>query len=266
MIDKNNYQAHIEILASHRASGRSRGIGDFPILEEYFKDTNEYPFIKSFSGVSIIHTNFVASIEPLSIRKVFQRETIDKELSHKQDHVVFQLAKGYFIELSSTYSNSENYELDLDDLLSRLKIKDNADIQISNVVFLCPPDNSSFKDPKLESTILELVKINALEDNNVVPRIGMICSDGRDFFIKDFFLKKDYTLHNSELHYGKGFTEFHVELIKRFKEDSKGLVLFHGLPGTGKCVVEDTYVTVKNNITGKIENITIKEFRSRLNS
>jgi SpoVK/Ycf46/Vps4 family AAA+-type ATPase len=55
-----------------------------------------------------------------------------------------------------------------------------------------------------------------------------------DYYIKDFYIKKDYTINHPDLHYGKGFMEFHSSLINRFKVDSKGLVLFHGDPGTGK--------------------------------
>jgi SpoVK/Ycf46/Vps4 family AAA+-type ATPase len=36
------------------------------------------------------------------------------------------------------------------------------------------------------------------------------------------------------LHYGDGFEKFHSDLMKRLDDESKGLVLFHGEPGTGK--------------------------------
>ena len=52
--------------------------------------------------------------------------------------------------------------------------------------------------------------------------------------LKNFFIKKDYTIVDADLHYGEGFSIFHTALLERFKVDSKGLVLFHGHPGTGK--------------------------------
>jgi SpoVK/Ycf46/Vps4 family AAA+-type ATPase len=55
-----------------------------------------------------------------------------------------------------------------------------------------------------------------------------------EFYIKDFYIKKDYTIKDGDLHYGEGFMDFHDKLLDRFRSDSKGLVLFHGTPGTGK--------------------------------
>ena len=36
------------------------------------------------------------------------------------------------------------------------------------------------------------------------------------------------------MNYGYGFSGFHNDLMQRFKNETKGLVLFHGIPGTGK--------------------------------
>lgn len=55
---------------------------------------------------------------------------------------------------------------------------------------------------------------------------------------------------------------------KRIKSElSKGLVqniLLHGSPGIGKCVDENTNITVKNKNTGEIMEITIKDFMELL--
>jgi ATP-dependent 26S proteasome regulatory subunit len=47
--------------------------------------------------------------------------------------------------------------------------------------------------------------------------------------IDDSFEIKDLNLN-----YGQGFEDFHDELMDRFENENKGLVLFHGEPGTGK--------------------------------
>lgn len=40
--------------------------------------------------------------------------------------------------------------------------------------------------------------------------------------------------------------------------------LFHGGPGQGKCITDDTSITVRNIETGVIEVITIQDFLARL--
>jgi len=66
-------------------------------------------------------------------------------------------------------------------------------------------------------------------------KIGIISQDGSDFYVKNFSLagKVPDFVHVDE-HYGEGFGEFHGKMITKIKEGSKGLILFHGDPGTGK--------------------------------
>lgn len=66
-------------------------------------------------------------------------------------------------------------------------------------------------------------------------KIGIISQDGSDFYVKNFSLagKVPAFVHVDE-HYGEGFADFHGQMMARIKEESKGLILFHGDPGTGK--------------------------------
>lgn len=43
-----------------------------------------------------------------------------------------------------------------------------------------------------------------------------------------------FEIKDLDVNYGYGFAKFHDDLMKRFATGSKGLVLFHGQPGTGK--------------------------------
>jgi hypothetical protein len=65
--------------------------------------------------------------------------------------------------------------------------------------------------------------------------IGIISSDNGDYYVKNFSLEgKTPSFTYPDLHYGKGFEEFHTSLLDRLKNKTKGLVLLHGEPGTGK--------------------------------
>jgi len=91
-----------------------------------------------------------------------------------------------------------------------------------------------FTAGKPTELINQLKKVE-LFANNEHNKIGLICqeSDG-SLYTKDFpILKNDYAF-DLELHYGTGFQNFHDITIKRIDASEKGIILFHGTPGTGK--------------------------------
>lgn len=70
---------------------------------------------------------------------------------------------------------------------------------------------------------------------NTKPKVGIISHDGREFYVKNFSLEgKTPDFNFPDLHYGEGFEDFHNKLLLRLNEETKGLVLLHGEPGTGK--------------------------------
>jgi hypothetical protein len=70
---------------------------------------------------------------------------------------------------------------------------------------------------------------------NTKPKVGIISHDGREFYVKNFSLEgKTPEFNFPDLHYGEGFEDFHNKLLLRLNEETKGLVLLHGEPGTGK--------------------------------
>ena len=63
-----------------------------------------------------------------------------------------------------------------------------------------------------------------------------------------------------ELNYGMDFLKIHELIIKRLNKDKdKGIILLHGDPGTGKCVVGKTIVTLRNKTTGEIFTKNIED-------
>lgn len=66
-------------------------------------------------------------------------------------------------------------------------------------------------------------------------KIGIVSASQGDYYVKDFSMEnKIPKLTDMDLHYGESFTEFNNSLITRLKDNTKGLILFHGDPGTGK--------------------------------
>jgi hypothetical protein len=70
---------------------------------------------------------------------------------------------------------------------------------------------------------------------NEEAEVSIIVINQGDYDIRSFSLEDaNTTFEYPDLHYGEGFENFHGELLKRVDDESKGLILFHGQPGTGK--------------------------------
>lgn len=69
------------------------------------------------------------------------------------------------------------------------------------------------------------------------PIIGIIGSSPEGMYVKEYNLgktAKTLSAEDLDLHYGHEFSDFHEKLTTLLKSDSKGLIIFHGEPGTGK--------------------------------
>jgi len=69
------------------------------------------------------------------------------------------------------------------------------------------------------------------------PIIGIIGSTPEGMYVKEYNLgkgAKNLSKKDLDLHYGENFHDFHTKLTSLLKSDSKGLIIFHGEPGTGK--------------------------------
>ena len=172
-------------------------------------------------------------LEELKAETIFIQENInDKNYKFNTDTAFYKIQKGYYIETTVGYWNVQDFDknsLEENDYASH---KEHY-ILICNMNLLCPPKNSKYFSEELEEVITEIAKACHVKRNTSTPCIGMICKE-EGFYVKDFYITKDYTINNGDLHYGHGFDDFHHKLLKKFSIDSKGLVLFHGEPGTGK--------------------------------
>lgn len=215
-----------------KSSGKSRHSSDFPVLQYYLDETGSHPLLREFNEISV---NYVAIMEDLRrFKTVFKRETVDEKTFKPQiDQVIISLQKGYLLEVSVGFTNMDEFDLDLQALLREVTQRENM-ATVSTVNLLCPHPDSPLFSEEIEEVVMNLVKKHKVTRNTTTPSIAMICQEDGQFYMKDFFIKKDYSIKDGDLHYGAGFGDFNKALLERFKLDSKGLVLFHGHPGTGK--------------------------------
>jgi hypothetical protein len=78
-----------------------------------------------------------------------------------------------------------------------------------------------------------LKTITYLKHTKSASHIDMIATSPTGLFLRNVDLEHP-GLYDLDLHYGEGFENYHNKLINRIASRSKGIVMFHGLPGTGK--------------------------------
>ena len=247
-----------------RSNGKSKSVEDFNVLDEYQSRFNESPSI-----LKITHDDcdlFLYEKLKMALKEEFKNSKIlfnDTEYNLKRDKYVtnrevWYIEEGYLLNLWTSESKNiyANPELD---------IKMNKHDQlIEGNTLLVPSVDSDKVNKDIEERVIRTFKnttIKEYERNS----IGMMSVESNgELYVKDFSLDKKFKINDLDLHYGDGFKEFHGELFKKLKSDKKGLVLLHGVPGSGKCVDGSTIVTLRNKKTGEIINMSINDFEKLL--
>lgn len=215
-----------------RSSGKSRNVDDFPVLEKFVEEAGTSPRILEFSSVQMSYQALINELKDYEI--VFSSEDVnEKTFEVRPEKVVYRISKGYFLIIDVCFYSLDEYSPSIREVLKELSSSEHS-TPVASMVLLQPYEDSPLINPMITGKVIEIARKLKLPKNNTTPKIGMICMEDGDYYIKDFYIKKDYTIVEPDLHYGRGFSEFHTRLIERFRIDSKGLVLFHGDPGTGK--------------------------------
>jgi len=240
------------------SNGKSKIIEDFNIYEEYLDRFKEKPSTLKiinddidYFDVKKIRSGLSESFPKLELLFRDEYYTMKQKL-HISKRDVWLIDDGYILALSIDGADSFFNEPKDD-----IGLEDNFEICDYNSLTLPNINSKNFK----EETLQKIVKV--FEDSVLIEKkrttIGMAAIDNGELYVKDFNLGKNFNLKEMDLHYGDGFVDFNKKLIKKLKKDKKGLVLFHGDPGTGKCVRKNTKITVRNKITGEVENVNISD-------
>ncbi len=107
-------------------------------------------------------------------------------------------------------------------------------ISLGKVTILNPPISSGKRDKDFERLLSVYINDCQVEDKPEQPYIHIVEVANNNFQIIRHPINNNFEIRDLDINYGYGFEQFHNELMMRFKGETKGLVLFHGLPGTGK--------------------------------
>ena len=119
--------------------------------------------------------------------------------------------------------------------------EDDDCVHLSAIELLRPSDASGKRgkdinsfEREFENEIEDYISKCMLQKQPDKPTINIIEVRGNGFAMVEHAVNDDFEIKDLDLNYGEGFTSFHNELMSRFNTQTKGLVLFHGEPGTGK--------------------------------
>lgn len=232
-MNPNFFHGEDNFILTLKTSGKSKSIEDFNVYEEYVQRFSEKP-----SSLKIINEE-IDFFNAAKIRELITQEFPKSEVIFKDNYYSLKYKK--HIAKREIWLIDDGYILIMsidgaDSFFNDPKI----DIGVDNYFELCDYNNvivpnvkSKYNNEKVFNKLITIFEKSVMVENKR-PSIGMVAIDNGELYVKDFSIGKDFHLRNMDMHYGDGFTEFNNKLIKKLKKDSKGLVLLHGKPGTGK--------------------------------
>ncbi len=211
----------------------SADMTDFSALRYYVLMNNAYPSVTTHSEDNI---EVVSLLEEL-------KNDMDAEVVHaaydtdwgnglkmESYTVSFPNNEGYLLQVSDINEDDEdNY-----DVPSHIETDDYGRVHTGTVMVLHPSDLSGERDQDFEDEIENLINFCQLENLPQKPMIYMIQMSGPNWYLRHHAVDDSFEIKDLDLNYGEGFSKFNDELMQRFRTETKGLVLFHGEPGTGK--------------------------------
>jgi len=221
-----------QLLSALMTNGKSKNIDDFNLYDEYITLNKEKPSMMRYVGDSSDYYDLKKIKKEIKInfiknKTIYSENTfsiINAKVISKKD--IFYLDNGYYLTLHSdsadNFFNNPKEDISVD---NSFEICDYATLTL-------PPIDSQNYNEDIAKMVGKILKKSIIKEN-IKTTIGLAAIDNGDLYVRDFNIG-NFSVKYMDLHYGDGFVEFNRKLIKKLKKDKKGLVLLHGLPGTGK--------------------------------
>lgn len=109
------------------------------------------------------------------------------------------------------------------------------------------------------NSILDTLKVKKQQKRSTFINIITKGSDGYNIIEKE--IAKDLKFEEVDLHYGDGFNDKYEQLIENINNNKKGMILFHGLPGTGKTYcIQHLLTRIENKIPIYLSSDMVNSF------
>lgn len=138
----------------------------------------------------------------------------------------------YFIQAAHIQQMDAD-EYDVPDFIISANGNDGT-VNTSQLKLLHPGDSSGKRDLEFENLLDYYFGLCELQKMPDKPEIYMVEVNNGNFALQSHAVDDNFEIKDLDVNYGFGFEKFHNELMSRFNSSTKGLVLFHGEPGSGK--------------------------------
>jgi hypothetical protein len=187
---------------------------------KYFFKNQFNPEIKNY----FLQKDFVIEIEQVTIAKTLK-------LNKRTNSLLINTSKEIMVRINEVEDHKDNH-VEIELFYDSLKGSFSSQFILDEIM--------KFQIEKKKSNI-----------NLIKSEMGHLDTQEYDLIVPDMDLK---------LNYGTKFLKIHDHIVKRLnKEGDKGIILLHGDPGTGKCVVGKTKVKLRNKKTGEIYEKNIED-------
>jgi len=205
----------------------------FPFMRYYTLMNNEVPSAITYTGPNIEAFALLDELkDSLQAQEVHSYGTVWENNGDQISRytLTFPRNKGYMLVALGIGSHwAAEYEVP-----SNMKNYDEGYLHFSQFQLLRPSDAGGNRDEYFEAQLEECIRRCSLNKKPDKPVINMIEVSGGNFAMHEHAVDDDFEIKDLDINYGYGFEKFHTQLMKRFNSSKKGLVLFHGQPGTGK--------------------------------
>ncbi len=208
----------------------------FPYFGYYMLYNKEIPSQLLFAGNNIESIALLKEITKYDEAQVIHSHTSVNSNGEQliRYTLTFRENKGYLLHVSQI-GEVDSEEFDIPQFMNEYGIGSDGLVRTSNVIMLYPSEASGKRDPNgLEYDITIFLEKCMLKEIPEKPEIFMVEVANNKFSLESHYVNDNFEIADLDVNYGFGFEQFHTDLINRFTKEHKGLVLFHGIPGTGK--------------------------------
>ena len=209
----------------------------FPAVRYYSLKNNSLPSSSSYYGQDIDVITLMSELQQEMGAKIIHSNGQFNSSWYLPDLNSYTLIfpdKRYILQAHSiNASEKSNYQIP--DFFNKMNSGSYSYLFIGKLLLLHPEDEYGVRDEDFEEELNSYINLCTLEKAPELPEIQMVeVSPNGEFKLKTYPVHDNFIIKNLDLHYGYGFETFHNDLMNRFKNETKGLVLFHGEAGTGK--------------------------------
>jgi len=205
---------------------------NFSALRYYALCYKEAPSVMTFTGPNIEAIALLHELKDnLHAQEIHSYSTVWNGYERLNRYtLIFRQHPGYVLQATGIGKQDD----DEFEVPRSMKTVGDGEVHVSQFQLLRPSDASGKRDEYFEEELREYIEKCSLRKKPEKPVINMIELTQNGFVMREHAVHDDFEIKDLDVNYGYGFGKFHNELMHRFNTSTKGLVLFHGEPGTGK--------------------------------